>query len=592
MRIGFIGLGIMGAPMARNLLRAGHALVVYGRTRARVDALLAAGATAAPSPAALAAEVDAVVTSLPDTPDVEAVYTGEQGVLAGARPGLLAIDTSTIAPEAAQRLADDPHGRPRAGPGDEAREPGDRRRHARRRRRGHRARGARRARSRAGRGGRGRRCSGLVDARQLGTAHAATGLRPRVHGAAAAEGPPARARRRGAPRRAAADDGARPPALRRRGGARRRGARDAGAGDRPRGARRRPGLASTAPGRVGERMLIDTGLVSGDLRDVAARARAAEAMGYDGLWTAEAGHDPYLPCALAATATERVTIGTNIAVAFPRSPLVHAQIAWDLQQASRGRFVLGLGTQVKGHNERRYSTPWTAPGPRLREMVQLIRHIWDVWQNGTRPGFEGRYYRFSLMTPFFSPAPLPWPHIPIYVAGLNPYVCRLAGELCDGFHLHPFHSIKYVRETVLPNLEAGLRKAGRPRSAVALATTAFVITGKDRDAVERAKGPVRQQIAFYASTRTYAGVLAAHGWGEVANRLNEKAAAGDWAGMAALITDEMLDVYAVTGTYDELPDRIRRKYDGVIDRLAFYDLGGRSPAEEAVWRELITACRA
>jgi probable F420-dependent oxidoreductase len=339
-------------------------------------------------------------------------------------------------------------------------------------------------------------------------------------------------------------------------------------------------------------MLIDTGLVTGDLRDVAARARAAEAMGYDGLWTAEAGHDPYLPCALAATATERVTIGTNIAVAFPRSPLVHAQIAWDLQQASRGRFVLGLGTQVKGHNERRYSTPWTAPGPRLREMVQLIRHIWDVWQNGTRPGFEGRYYRFSLMTPFFSPAPLPWPHIPIYIAGLNPYVCRLAGELCDGFHLHPFHSITYVRETVLPNLEAGLRKAGRPRSAVALATTAFVITGKDRDAVERAKGPVRQQIAFYASTRTYAGVLAAHGWGEVAIRLNEKAAAGDWAGMAALITDEMLDVYAVVGTYDELPDRIRRKYGGVIDRLAFYDLGGRSPAEEAVWRELITACRA
>ncbi|HLK11829.1 MAG TPA: TIGR03617 family F420-dependent LLM class oxidoreductase [Candidatus Binatia bacterium] len=339
-------------------------------------------------------------------------------------------------------------------------------------------------------------------------------------------------------------------------------------------------------------MLIDTGIMTSDLRDVARQAAEAEAAGYDGLWTAEAGHDPYLPCAVAATATERLTIGTNIAVAFPRSPLVHAQMAWDLQQASCGRFVLGLGTQVKGHNERRYSTPWTAPGPRLREMVQLIRHIWDVWQNGVRPGFEGTYYRFSLMTPFFSPPPLAWPHIPIYVSGLNPYMCRLAGELCDGFHLHPFHSIKYVRETVLPNLEAGLRKAGRARSAVALATTAFVITGGDRDAVERAKGPVRQQIAFYASTRTYAGVLEAHGWGETAVRLNEKAAAGDWAGMAGLITDEMLQVYAVEGTYDDLPGRIRQKYAGVIDRLAFYHLGGRTEAEAAAWREVIRACRA
>src|SRR5215831_11091167 len=228
-------------------------------------------------------------------------------------------------------------------------------------------------------------------------------------------------------------------------------------------------------------MLVDTALMTADLRNAAELAREAERFGYDGLWTAEAGHDPYLPCAVAATVTERITIGTNITVAFPRSPLVHAQIAWDLQAASRGRFVLGLGTQVKGHNERRYSTPWGPPGPRLREMVQLIRHIWDVWQNGTRPGFEGKYYRFSLMTPFFSPAPIDWPNIPIYISGLNPYMCRLTGELCDGFHLHPFHSLKYIRETVMPNLEQGLAKTKRPRSAVALATTAFVIMGRNRD---------------------------------------------------------------------------------------------------------------
>jgi probable F420-dependent oxidoreductase len=338
-------------------------------------------------------------------------------------------------------------------------------------------------------------------------------------------------------------------------------------------------------------MKIDGGLMTTDLREVVRLAAHAEGLGYDALWTAEAGHDPYLPAALAATATERIAIGTNIAVAFPRSPLVHAQIAWDLQAASRGRFILGLGTQVKGHNERRYSTPWVAPGPRLREMIQLIRHIWEVWQHGVRPGFEGKYYKFNLMTPFFSPAPLEWPHIPIYIAGVNPYICRLTGELADGLHIHPFHSMKYITETVVPNVEAGLKRAGRPRSAVALATTAFVITGKDRDEIERMKGPVRQQLAFYASTRTYIGVLEAHGWGETCYRLNEKAAQGDWSGMASLITDEMLEVYAVQGTYDEVPGLLKKKYAGVLDRLGFYTATIRPGGDDALWRRLIAATR-
>jgi probable F420-dependent oxidoreductase len=337
-------------------------------------------------------------------------------------------------------------------------------------------------------------------------------------------------------------------------------------------------------------MKIDAGLMTADLREAARLAAHAEQQGYDGLWTAEAGHDPYLPVAAAAAATERVSIGTNIAVAFPRSPLVHAQIAWDLQAATRGRFILGLGTQVKGHNERRYSTAWTAPGPRLREMIQLIRHIWDVWQHGAKPGFQGKHYQFSLMTPFFSPAPLEWPHIPIYIAGVNPYMCRLAGELCDGFHIHPFHSMKYIRETVLPNVEAGLAKSGRPRSAVSLATSAFVITGKTKDDVERAKGAVRQQIAFYASTRTYSVVLEAHGWGETSSRLSEKAAKGDWTGMASLITDEMLEVYAVEGPLEAVPDLLKQKYGGVLDRLSFYS-PIRPGADDETWRRLIAACR-
>ncbi len=337
-------------------------------------------------------------------------------------------------------------------------------------------------------------------------------------------------------------------------------------------------------------MKIDGSLAVAELREVGQLAAHAEQLGYDGLWTAEAGHDPYLGVALAGMATERLTIGTNIAVAFPRSPLVHAQIAWDLQAATRGRFILGLGTQVKGHNERRYSTPWGAPGPRLREMIQLIRHIWDVWQHGTKPGFQGKYYQFSLMTPFFSPPPLEWPHIPIYIAGVNPYMCRLVGELADGFHIHPFHSMKYIDETVQPNLQAGLAKSGRQRRDVTLATTAFIITGRNRDEIERAKAPVRQQLAFYASTRTYIVVLETHGWGETSYRLNEKAAKGDWTGMASLITDDMLRVFAVEGTYDEIPGLLKQKYGGVLDRLGFY-APIRPGSDDGVWREMIAACQ-
>ena len=338
-------------------------------------------------------------------------------------------------------------------------------------------------------------------------------------------------------------------------------------------------------------MLIDSGVLSSNLRGAGGSAREIEAAGYDGLWTAEAGHDPYLACAVAALATERVSIGTNIAVAFPRSPMVHAQVAWDLQAASRGRFILGLGTQVRGHNERRYSTPWGSPGPKLREMILLIRHIWDVWQNGTKPGFEGEHYRFSLMTPFFNPGPLEWPHVPIYIAGVNPYMCRLAGEVCDGLQVHPFHSVKYIDEVVRPNVDAGLRKSGRTKGACALATSAFVAVGRTRDEIEKAAGFARQQIAFYASTPAYRVVLETHGWGDVSARLGEKAAKGDWGGMAALITDEMFAEFAIAGTYDDVPALIRQKYVGRIDRLSFYTLPGAGAAHAEAWAQLLKAVR-
>jgi probable F420-dependent oxidoreductase len=348
---------------------------------------------------------------------------------------------------------------------------------------------------------------------------------------------------------------------------------------------RRGGRTSRSAEEVGVK--LDTGLLSAALSDVPAAARAAEEIGFDALWTAEASHDPFLPLVLAAEHTTRVKLGTAIAVAFPRSPLVLAQIAWDLQVHSAGRFILGLGTQVKGHNERRFGVRWEHPGPKLREMIQMIHAVWDCWQNGTRPNFVGRFYNFTLMTPFFNPGPIPHPRPQLYIAGVNEYMCRLAGELCDGFHAHPFHSIKYLDAVVLPNIRAGIEKAGRTRRDVALSSTAFVITGATAQELEAAKGPVRQQIAFYASTPAYRGVLEVHGWGETGSRLTELSKRGDWSAMANEITDEMLEVYAVTGTYEQIADKVKRKYDGYLDRIAFYF--PFSSGDRQRWRAIVRA---
>jgi probable F420-dependent oxidoreductase len=333
-------------------------------------------------------------------------------------------------------------------------------------------------------------------------------------------------------------------------------------------------------------MKLDTGLSTRNLREVPAAAKAAEDAGFDAIWTAEAGNDGFLPIALIAEHTRRVKMGTSVAIAFPRSPMITAYTAWDLAGMSEGRFILGLGTQVKGHNERRFSVKWEAPVPRLREYIQALRAIFKCWsEGGARLSFKGKYYNFSLMTPFFTPPRHEHPNIPIWIAGVNEHVVRLAGELCDGLHAHPFNSPKYLREFVLPNLERGLQKAGRVRKDFEIGTTAFVIVGRSKDEIERAKAGVRQQIAFYASTRTYKVVLDMHGWGDVSSRLNEKAAKGDWSGMANEITDEMLDTYAVSGTYDEIADKVKERYEGLLDRVAFY-IPYRAGIDDAEWRKL------
>ena len=317
-------------------------------------------------------------------------------------------------------------------------------------------------------------------------------------------------------------------------------------------------------------MKLDVGMLTHDLKTLPEFARKVEAMGYDCLWSAETQHDPYLPLGVAATVTSRIKLGTNIATVFSRSPMITAHIAWDLQKASGGRFTLGLGTQVKAHNERRFSVKFESPAPKMAEAIRAIRAIWNTWQTGAKLDFKGRFYTFDVMTPFFNPGPIEHPQIPIFIAAVNPLMCGVAGELCDGLHVHPFNSPKYLREVVHPAVEEGLRKSGRARKDFTYATSSFVVVGDtEKERAEQAL-MVKQQIAFYGSTRTYQPVLAAHGWEDVAPKLHKKSVEGDWTGMANLITDEMLDAYAVTATYDKLRDALVTRYGELLDRTALY----------------------
>lgn len=330
-------------------------------------------------------------------------------------------------------------------------------------------------------------------------------------------------------------------------------------------------------------MKIDVGVLVPNLLDIPDVARSAEEIGFDCLWTSETQHEPFLPLALAAEHTRRIELGTSIAVAFARSPTNLAHIAWDLANASNGRFILGLGTQVKAHIERRFGMAWESPAPKLREMILAMRAVWDSWQGDGRVNFRGDFYKITLMTPFFNPGPIEHPAIPIYIAGVNEHLCRVAGELCQGFHVHPFHTPKYIREIVLPNIEQGARKANRARGDIQLSSAIFVaMDDAERDAV-------RAQISFYASTPTYRTVLEVHGWGEVGQKLSALAARGLWDDMPALITDEILNEVAIVAPIDEVAARIRTRYTGLLDRITLY--APFSPEEAPKWRQLVQAFR-
>jgi probable F420-dependent oxidoreductase len=312
------------------------------------------------------------------------------------------------------------------------------------------------------------------------------------------------------------------------------------------------------------------GVEGGYLRNAGDAARAAEALGFAGLWTSETRHDAFLPLAIAADATERIELGTSVAIAFSRSPMEVAQAAWDLQDLSVGRFILGLGTQVKPHIKRRFSMPWDSPVSRLREYIDALRAIWGSFQTEGPLNFEGEFYQHTLMTPFFNPGPIQNPEIPVHIAGVNTRLATLAGELCDGFHVHPFHSLEYIRKTVKPAIGAGAEKEGRNPKEVELATSVFVVTGEKVAEIEDQREKVRAQIAFYASTPTYRTVLEAHGWEEVGERLGKLARDKKWDEMPKLITGEMLDAFCVEAAPDEIGPALKERYEGLIGRVTLY----------------------
>ena len=330
-------------------------------------------------------------------------------------------------------------------------------------------------------------------------------------------------------------------------------------------------------------MKFDVSLLVHDLRQMPALARFADAVGFDGIWTFETSHEPYLPLVLAAEHSARLSLGTSIAVAFPRSPTITAQIAWDLARYSKGRFILGLGTQVKGHNERRFGIKWERPVAKMRDYIFALRAVWGSWQHQTRLHYQGEFYKLTLMTPFFSPAPHEYASIPIYIAGVNRGMCELAGELCDGFHVHPLHTTRYLQQRILPNIEIGLAKSGRARAAIELSSSIFVIPTDDAEQALKYEADVREQIAFYASTPPYRPVFEVEGWSDVADQLKARAARGEWSAMPTLITDEMLERFALRGRWADLPALLRQKYSGLLDRVSYYF--PMVPGEnEAGWR--------
>lgn len=312
-------------------------------------------------------------------------------------------------------------------------------------------------------------------------------------------------------------------------------------------------------------MKIDTNFPPLDLDQVPAFTRAAEAIGFNAIWTSETQHDPFLPLPLIAEHSETLRFGTAVAIAFARSPATVAYTAWDLAKLARGRFILGLGTQVKPHIERRFGMPWPeSPVKHLREFVAALRAFWTSWQSGDKLNYRGDDYKLTLMTPFFNPGPMDHPEIPIYLAGVNPGLCRLAGEIAQGFHAHPLHSVDYLEQVIRPALADGAARTTKSVDEIELTASAFVVSDQNEELLARG------QIAFYASTPSYRPVFRLHGWDSLAEELSHMARRGEWMEMAGKITDEVLETFAVVAAPEDLGKALVARYNGLVQRIIPY----------------------
>jgi probable F420-dependent oxidoreductase len=311
-------------------------------------------------------------------------------------------------------------------------------------------------------------------------------------------------------------------------------------------------------------MKIDGALLANDLNAAGASARAYEEQGFDGVLSFEGTHDPFVPLVLAAAVTERVELTTAIAIAFARNPMVCAYLANDLQLVSRGRFILGLGSQIRPHIEKRFSETWSKPNARMREFVRALRAIWTAWSEGSRLDFRGEFYRHTLMTPFFNPGKNPFGPPRVFLAGFGAGMVRVAGEVADGWIVHPLHSPDYVRAVAMPALDEGLARSGRARTAVEINAQTITMVGSNDEEIERARRKARGQIAFYGSTPAYKVMLDHHGWGDLQPELNRLSKEGRWPEMSERITDEMLDVVGVSGTPAQVAARLveRNRFAG------------------------------
>jgi probable F420-dependent oxidoreductase len=338
-------------------------------------------------------------------------------------------------------------------------------------------------------------------------------------------------------------------------------------------------------------MKVDGKLGAWPASAVIDEARRHEKVGYDGLWSSESAHDPFLPLVLAAEHTGQLELGTAIAVAFARSPMQLAYTAHDLQAYSGGRFILGLGSQIKPHIERRFSMPWSHPAPRMREFITALRAIWSAWNDGTKLSFRGDFYQHTLMTPFFSPPPAPGGAPGVFLAAVGEAMTTVAGEVADGLLVHAFSTERYLRDVTLPALSAGLAASGRSRADVEVSMLAMIATGDTEEEMARAVAGTRQQIAFYGSTPAYQGVLDRHGWaglGDELHSLSRSDREDKWEAMGALVDDDVLHAFAVVGEPADVATEIQRRFGGLIDRVSFY-----APYESStqVWDVVLRALK-